>query len=74
MTDYEIYSFESYRRHQHDDERPVERAAREMMNLTLMGKYIWDRKAERPQFAQMEDAQVNEMLNLTRDGVWTLPR
>ena len=72
MTDYEIYSFESYRRHQHDDERPVERAAREMMNLTLMGKYIWDRKAERPQFAQMEDAQVNEMLNLTRDGVWTL--
>ena len=28
MTDYEIYSFESFRKHQHDDERPVERASR----------------------------------------------
>ena len=26
MTDYELYSYESFRKHLHDDERPIERA------------------------------------------------
>lgn len=26
MTNYEIYSFESYKAHVHDDERPIDRA------------------------------------------------
>ncbi len=35
MTDYEIYNFESFKAHVHDDERPIERAT-----LSLLEKLI----------------------------------
>ena len=27
MTDYELYSYEAFRKHLHDDERPIQRAS-----------------------------------------------
>ena len=32
MTDYELYSFESFRKHLHDDERVIERASLDMLD------------------------------------------
>ena len=72
MTDYELYSYEAFRKHQHDDERPVERATLDMMERDKLDAYLLQRRIERPGFAQLTQAQAYEMLNITRDGVPTL--
>lgn len=71
MTDYEIYSYESYRKHLHDDEREVERAAG-LLDEEKIERYIQDKKKERVQFAMLEEERVKELLNITRGGVPTL--
>ena len=72
MTDYEIYSFENYRRRQHDDERPVERAALSMLDGDRLQSYLLRMKMDRPGFSKLDDEQIREMLAITRDGVPTL--
>ncbi len=72
MTDYEIYSYEAYRKHLHDDERQIERATFKLLDQGRLEAYILEKKKERPQFALMETSQLYEMLNITRDGVTTL--
>lgn len=71
MTDYEIYSYESYRKHLHDDEREVERAAG-FLDEKKIERYIQDKKKERVQFAMLEEEKVRELLNITRGGQPTL--
>lgn len=72
MTDYEHYSYEVFRKHQHDDERPVERATLSMMDGDKLEAYLLQRRMERPGFAQLTQEQTYEMLNITRNGVPTL--
>ena len=72
MTDYEIYSYESYPKRQHDDERPVERAKLSLLNTDKLRNYLLQMKIDRPGFAQLNDTQAFEMLAITRDGVPTL--
>lgn len=72
MTDYEIYSYESFRKHQHDDERPVERAKLSMLNSDKLQNYLLQMRIDRPGFAQLDTAQAYEMLAITRDDVPTL--
>lgn len=68
MTDYEIYSYEAFRHHLHDDERPVDRAAMDMLDADLVAEYIRNRKKDRPGFAKLTAEQTLEMLSITRDG------
>lgn len=72
MTDYELYSYEAFRKHLHDDERPVERSTMELLDLKKIQDYIAQRSADRPGFARLETEQIYEMLNITRGGVPTL--
>ena len=72
MTDYELYSFESFRKHQHDDERPVERANLDLLSQNLLQLYVLQRSKDRPQFAQLTQEQAYEMLNITRGETPTL--
>lgn len=72
MTDYELYSYEAFRRHLHDDERPVERADLSMLDTDKLERYILQRRADRPGFAQLSRQQTLEMLNITRNGQVTL--
>ena len=72
MTDYELYSYEAFRRHQHDDERPVERATLSMMDGDKLESYLLQRRMERPGFARLTQEQTYEMLNIIRSGVPTL--
>ena len=72
MTDYEIYSYESYRKRQHDDERPVERAKLSLLNTDRLQNYLLQMKIDRPGFAQLNDTQACEMLAITRDDIPTL--
>lgn len=72
MTDYEIYCFEAYRNHMHDDERTVERATVDFLNHDLVNAFLFERRKSRPQFAQMTDAQAMEMLSITRGRIPTI--
>lgn len=72
MTDYELYSYEAFRKHLHDDERPVERATMSTLDVMQIQSYLLQKKLERPGFAQLPEEQALEMLNVTRNGVPTL--
>lgn len=72
MTDYELYSFEAFRKHLHDDERPIERASLNMLDMDALKDYVRKKRIERPKFARLNDEQAYEMLQLTKDGVPTL--
>ena len=41
MTDYELYSYEAFRHHLHDDERPVERAELSMLDADKLERYTF---------------------------------
>lgn len=72
MTDYELYSYEAFRKHLHDDERPIERASTSTLDTMQTQSYLLQKKLERPGFAQLPEEQALEMLNITRNGVPTL--
>lgn len=72
MTDYELYSFEAFRKHLHDDERPIERASMSTLDAAQIQNYLLQKKLERPGFAQLPEDQALEMLNVTRSGTPTL--
>ena len=72
MTDYELYSFEAFRKHLHDDERPIERATMNTMDGAQIQNYLLRKKLERPGFGQLPEDKALEMLNVTRNGVPTL--
>ena len=72
MTDYEIYSYESYKKHVHDDEREVERIDLSYMDREILDKYIVEKKQARPKFSKLSEEQIYEMLNIKRDERFTL--
>ena len=72
MTDYELYSYEAFRKHLHDDERPIERSSMSTLDTMQVQNYLLQKKLERPGFAQLPEDQALEMLNVTRNGVPTL--
>ena len=72
MTDYELYSYEAFRKHLHDDERPIQRASLSTLHQDALQRYLLDWRVDRPGFGRLDEAQQMEMLNITRDGVPTL--
>lgn len=72
MTDYELYSFEAFRKHLHDDVRPVERASMSLLDEKKVQDYVRQQSIDRPGFSALTPEQAQEMLNLTHDGVPTL--
>lgn len=72
MTDYELYSFEAFRKHAHDDENVVEKATMQSFNVKKIDEYIEKQKIDKPEFAKLPRNIQEEMLNITRDGKPTI--
>lgn len=72
MTDLELYSYEAFRRHLHDDERQVPRASLSQFDQNALESYLLKRRMERPGFSRLSSADTYEMLNITRGGEPTL--
>lgn len=72
MADYELYSFESFRKHLHDDERPVPRAQLSLLDQPKLQEYLLQMQADRPGFSKLTEEQAMEMLAITRDHIPTL--
>lgn len=72
MTDYEIYTYEAFRKHLHDDERVVGRAKMSLLDKDKLQTYLLRMREERPGFSRLSVEQAYEMLAITRDGIPTL--
>lgn len=72
MTEYEIYSYEAFRRKYQDDIRPIEQAALRMLQTDLLEQYLAKLKEGRPHLSQLNAEEICELMGITRDGVPTM--
>lgn len=72
MTDYELYSYEAFRKHLYDDERPIEHASLKFLNQDVLQRYVLEKRIDRPGFGKLSEPEQYELLNITRNGAPTL--
>ena len=72
MTEYEIYSYEAYRKRYQDDIRPVPQASVQAFDDAALDAYTQRLKKSKPNLARLEDRQIHELMGITKDGVPTL--
>ncbi|MBD5160785.1 MAG: AAA family ATPase [Oscillibacter sp.] len=72
MTEYEIYSYEAFRRKYQDDIRPIEQATLRTLQTDLLEQYLIKLKAGRPHLSQLKTDEICELMGITRDGVPTM--
>lgn len=72
MTEYEVYSYEAYRKKYQDDIRVVERASLASLNQDMLSKYIELLKAGKPRLAAISDEEIYELMSIKRDNILTL--
>ena len=72
MTDYEIYSYEAFRKKYQDDIRPVERATIGVLDNALLADYLLRLKNEKPNLSAIDEKAILELMSITRDGHITL--
>lgn len=72
MTEYEIYSYEAFRRKYQDDVRPVERASIQSLDSKLLNNYLHHLKDTHPNLQNIADTQICDLMSLTKNGHPTL--
>lgn len=72
MTEYEVYSYEAFRKKYQDDIRPVERATMASLDQTMLEDYLLRLKQGKPHLAQMDAEQILELMSVTHDGAPTM--
>lgn len=72
MTEYEVYSYEAFRRKYQDDVRTVERASLEVLDKVLLDEYLIKIKKERPNLAMLDNRQIYELMSVTKEEIPTL--
>ena len=72
MTEYEIYSYEAYRKKYQDDIREVPRATKETINAVAFDKYMLLLKENRPNFSHLSDEQILSLSSMIHNGNYTL--
>ncbi len=72
MTEYEVYSYEAFRKKYRDDTRPVERASIKSLDQKQVVEYLNLKKNERPNLSFATEDQLYELTGITRDGEVTL--
>ncbi len=72
MTEYEVYSYEAFRKKIRDDIRPVEEAGLNSLDPVRLEQYIQRRKLNRPYFSALSLPQLYEMTGILHEGKPTL--
>lgn len=72
MTEYEVYSYEAFRRKYQDDVRTVERASLGVLDKVLLDEYLIKIKKERPNLAMLDNRQIYELMSVTKEEIPTL--
>ena len=72
MSDYEIYSYEAYRKKYQDDIRVNERATLDTIDQSSLNHYIETIKDRNPKLAKLPEKDIQKFLNMVIDGKPTL--
>lgn len=72
MTEYEIYSYEAFRKKYQDDVREVQRATLTALDDNRLADYIGLLKAGKPNLSHLKDSEIMELMSITRNGAVTL--
>ncbi len=72
MTEYEVYSYEAFRRKYQDDVREVPRATLASLEPDTLGNYIQKLKSGKPKLATLQDRNIYELMSITRGNTVTL--
>ena len=72
MTEYEVYSYEAYRKKYQDDIRGVQRATLSSLNQEKLALYIDLLKRGKPNLSNMDNESIYELMSVTRYNEITL--
>ena len=72
MSEYEVYSYEAFRRRIHDELRTVPDARMDLFDQDRVRKYLEAAKRERPRLAELSDGEILELMGVTAGGIPTL--
>ncbi len=72
MTEYEVYSYEAFRKKYRDDIRPAESGIMQLLDDAQVDAYLEHLKNERPNLARLTTEQQLELTGLKRNGEVTL--
>ena len=72
MTEYEVYSYEAFRKKYRDDIRPAEGVSVEALEREKVNQYLALKRSERPNLAQMDETAQYELTGITRKGQVTM--
>ncbi len=72
MTEYEVYSYEAFRRKYRDDIRPAEGGGFTALDEVKVNEYLARIRNERPNLARTTEVQQYELTGIMREGKVTL--
>lgn len=72
MMEYEIYSYEAFRKKYQDDIREIPRATMQTMDKEAIAEYIRKLKSGKPNLSGLSEDEVCELMSITRNGIPTL--
>lgn len=72
MTEYEVYSYEAFRKKYRDDIRAVDGASFQSLDMTKVDAYLVRKRNERPNLTVLSNEQQYELTGITRDGKITM--
>lgn len=72
MTEYEVYSFEAFRKKYRDDIRPAAGVSFSALDQEKLESYLLKKRRERPHLASASIEQQYELTGITRDGQITM--
>lgn len=72
MTEYEIYSYEAFRRKYQDDVREIERASLQVVDTAELDDYMDALRTGKPNLMRVSDRELQELMSITRNGNVTL--
>ncbi len=72
MSEYEVYSYEAFRRRIHDEIRPVPEARIELFDQEKLKQYLEAVKNERKNLSELPDREILELMGVIVHGTPTL--
>lgn len=72
MAEYEVYSYEAFRKKYQDDIRVKENVDISTLNKVFLNEYLMNLKLNKPNLAQLPEDRILNLMNMTHEGVPTL--
>ena len=72
MTEYEVYSYEAFKKKYQDDIRVISQAPFSSLQQDLLQQYLLKIKMNRPNLSALSDSEIYELMSITKNNEVTL--